>query len=95
MEKYVPEIIEVDDIKLPEDIISIAEIISKNVHEVWSKMRLEEGWVYGEKRDDDLKTNPCLVPYEDLPESEKEYDRNTALRTLKLLMKLGYKLVKE
>ena len=57
-------------------------------------MRLEEGWVYGEKRNDDLKTNPCLVPYEELPEEEKAYDRNTAMETLKLIVKLGYRLEK-
>ena len=92
MKKYVPNPIDVSDINLPDDITSLAELISKNVHEVWAKMRLEEGWVYGEKRNDDLKTNPCIVPYEDLPEEEKAYDRNTALETLRLIIKLGYKL---
>lgn len=94
MKKYVPNPIDVSDINLPDDIIALAELISKNVHEVWAKMRLEEGWVYGEKRNDDLKTNPCIVPYEDLPEEEKAYDRNTALETLRLIIKLGYKLEK-
>lgn len=94
MKKYVPNPIDVSDINLPDDITSLAELISKNVHEVWAKMRLEEGWVYGEKRNDDLKTNPCIVPYEDLPEEEKAYDRNTALETLRLIIKLGYKLEK-
>ena len=95
MEKYVPDPIVLDDVELPKEIIDLAELISKNVHEVWSKMRLEEGWVYGEKRNDDLKTNPCLVPYEELPEEEKAYDRNTALETLKLIIKLGYRLEKK
>ena len=95
MKQYIPDPIDVSDVTLPNDIMELAELISKNVHEVWSKMRLEEGWVYGEKRNDDLKTNPCLVPYEELPEEEKAYDRNTALETLKLIVKLGYRLEKK
>ena len=94
MKQYIPDPILVDDVSLPKEILELAELISKNVHEVWSKMRLEEGWVYGEKRNDDLKTNPCLVPYEELPEEEKAYDRNTAMETLKLVVKLGYRLEK-
>ena len=55
----------------------------------------KEGWTYGEERDDAKKHHPCLVPYEDLTETEKEYDRNTSQETLKLIMKLGFKIVKE
>lgn len=40
------------------------------------------------------KTHPCLVPYEDLPEEEREYDRNTSVGTLKLIMKLGFTIKK-
>ena len=36
-----------------------------------------------------------LVPYDELPESEKEYDRNTAIETLKLIIKLGYKITRK
>jgi ryanodine receptor 2 len=69
--------------------------MAKNVHEVWAKSRIEEGWRYGEMRSDELKTHPCLVPYEELPELEKAYDRNTALSTLKLIHKLGFKIEKD
>ncbi|MBR5780829.1 MAG: Ryanodine receptor Ryr, partial [Bacteroidales bacterium] len=41
---------------------------------------------------DTLKTHPCLIPYEELPEVEKAYDRDTALGTLKLIKKLGFKI---
>ena len=40
------------------------------------------------------KTTPLLIPYDELPESEKEYDRNTALETLKLILKMGYRIEK-
>ena len=94
MEKYIPDPINLEGVELPQDILDLAELISKNVHEVWSKMRLEEGWVYGERQDSVKKTTPCLVPYEDLPDSEKEYDRKTAFETLKLIVKLGYQIKK-
>ena len=58
--------------------------MSKNVHEVWAKNRIEQGWTYGEKRNDELKQHPCLIPYEELPEVEKDYDRDATLGTLKL-----------
>ena len=94
MDKYIPCPMDLRDIELPSDIESIAEIVAKNVHEVWAKERVNEGWVYGENKDSIKKTTPCLVPYEDLPEEEKEYDRKTAFETLKLLIKLGYKISK-
>ena len=80
------------DIQLPEELNGLIEQMSKNVHEVWAKNRMEQGWVYGEERNDELKSHPCLIPYEDLPEVEKAYDRDTALSTLKLIVKLGFKI---
>lgn len=68
--------------------------MSKNVHEVWAQSRMTQGWSYGEERNDSLKHHPCLIPYEELPEVEKDYDRDTALSTLKLILKLGFKISK-
>ena len=79
---------------MPEELIPLAEEIAKNVHEVWSKGRMDNGWKYGEERNDAKKLHPCLVPYEELTETEKEYDRNTSQETLKLIMKLGFKIVR-
>ena len=93
--KYTPQPIDTSDVKLPEELEQLVEKMSKNVHEVWSETRINQGWTYGEQRNDELKTHPCLVPYEELPESEKEYDRNTSIGTLKLIMKLGFKIEKE
>lgn len=91
---YSPKPIDTSDVSLPEELFSLTEKIAENVHEVYAKSRIEEGWVYGEYRDDVKKTNPTLVPYNELPESEKEYDRNTAFETLKLIVKLGYSISK-
>lgn len=91
---YNPKPINTEDVRLSEDILELCEEIAKNTHEVWSANRMADGWIYGEKRDDEKKLHPCLVPYEELSESEKQYDRDTSIETLKLIIKLGYKIVK-
>ena len=91
---YVPQPMDTSDIQLPKELDVLIEQMAKNVHEVWAQSRMEQGWTYGEKRDDTLKTHPCLVAYEDLPDIEKAYDRDTALGTLKLISKLGFKISK-
>lgn len=89
---YKPKPIDTSNVVLSQDLLALTEKIAENVHDVWAKGRIAEGWVYGEVRDNTAKTTPLLVPYDKLPESEKEYDRNTALETLKLIIKLGYKI---
>ncbi len=92
---YIPQPMDTADIQLPEDLTPLIEQMAKNVHEVWAQSRMEQGWTYGEERNDALKHHPCLVPYEELPEIEKAYDRDTALGTLKLISKLGFRITKE
>ena len=91
---YIPEPVDLSNIELPKELLELADAISKNVHEVWAKSRMDEGWTYGEVRDDARKHHPCLVPYEELPESEKDYDRNTSQETIKMIMSLGFRIVK-
>ena len=91
---YIPQPIDTSDIQLPEELNPLLEAMAKNVHEIWAKERLAQGWTYGKKRDDALKHHPCLIAYEDLPEEEKMYDRNTSVETLKLILKLGFKIKK-
>ena len=91
---YNPKPIDTTDISLPEELLALTDLIAENVHEVWAAGRIAEGWTYGEAKDAEKKKTPLLVPYSDLPESEKEYDRNTAFETLKLIFKLGYHITK-
>lgn len=91
---YEPHPIDVDDVALPQSLDEITEAIAENAHEVWAQKRQAEGWRYGPMRDDRLKETPDMVPYCELTDSEKEYDRATAMRTIKLLYKLGYAIVK-
>ena len=93
-DQYIPQPIDTSAVQLPGKLDVLGELIAKNVHEVWAQSRMEEGWTYGKERNDELKQHPCLIPYEDLPEEEKAYDRNTAFGTLKLIGKLGFKISK-
>lgn len=91
---YIPNPIKTDDVELPESLKKLVEVMAENTHEVWAATRIAQGWTYGPERNDGEKKHPCLVPYDELPESEKEYDRNTAIETIKLIIKLGYKIEK-
>lgn len=92
--EYNPLPIPTEDVELSEDLLELSENIAENVHNVWACARISEGWTWGKERNDAMKRHPCLVPYEELPESEKDYDRNTAMETLKLIQKFGYEIVK-
>lgn len=91
---YVPQPVNTSDIHLPEELNGLVEQMAKNVHDVWALNRMEQGWTYGKERSDALKHHPCLIPYEELPEEEKMYDRESALGTLRLICKLGFKITR-
>ncbi len=91
---YIPKPIDTTKVMLSEDILDLTELLAKNTHEVWAQQRIKDGWTYGDKKDDSLKQTPCMIPYEDLPETEKVYDRKITLETLKLITKLGYEIKK-
>ena len=92
MTTYTPAPVDTSDVVLPDCLDSLVERLAENVHEVWARSRVEQGWIYGPERDDMLKHHPGLVPYDDLSEEEKDYDRNTAVETLKLILKFGFKI---
>lgn len=89
---YQPEPIDTTKVTINTEHLKLTELLSKNTHEIWSQQRISEGWKFGPQRDDNRKEHPGLVPYEELSESEKQYDRNTALGVIKLLLALGYRL---
>lgn len=92
---YEPSPIALDDVKLPDDLAELREAIAENAHEIWAKNRKDQGWTYGPERNDKKKETPDMIPYCNLPESEKLYDREMAMQTLKLVKKLGYEIVKK
>jgi len=90
--EYTPQPLDTSDVTLPESLTPLIEALAENVHDTWAKGRMDTGWTYGPVRDDAKKRHPCLVPYGELPESEKAYDRDTAISTLKLICKMGYEI---
>lgn len=91
---YIPKPMNTSDIFLSDDINNLAEQLAKNTHEVWSQGRLDDGWRWGKELNMDTKTHPSLIPYEDLSESEKDFDRRTSQEAIKFLIKSGYKVIK-
>ena len=91
--EYIPTPLDTSGIELLPEMLELTEQIAANVHDVWAQQRIAEGWKYGKERNDERKEHPCLVPYEDLTESEKEYDRKTVMETLKVIELLGFKIM--
>jgi hypothetical protein len=91
---YHPQPIDTDAVALPPDLLTLTERLAEHAHDVWARQRISEGWTHGPNRDDAAKHHPCLVPYPDLPDSEKEYDRLMATQSLKAIVALGYRIVK-
>lgn len=91
---YSPRPLDTSTIILSQDILELTELLAKNAHENWSVQRISEGWTYGSCRDDEKKHHPSLIGYENLSESEKEYDRITAMETLRAIIALGYTIVR-
>ncbi len=90
---YQPKPISTEGLNLPAGLLPLTERTAENSHDLWATQRLAEGWRFGPRRDDVQKLHPCLLPYADLPESEKEYDRIAAIGALKAILKLGYRIV--
>ena len=93
-DRYQPLPIDTSAVSLDGGLLLLEEMLARNAHDVWAKQRMASGWKYGPQRDDLRKEHPCLIPYEQLPESEKEYDQSMALETLKVILALGYKIEK-
>ena len=91
---YEPTPVDTSKVQLSDEILELTEHLAENVHEVWAQRRIAEGWRYGPRRDENKKEHPSLLPYKCLPESEKEYDRSTAMETLKAMLALGYEIEK-
>lgn len=89
---YQPQPLDTSQVVVPDDVQELVEMLARNTHDVWAYQRVSEGWTYGPHRDDARKQHPGLVPYEALSHSEQEYDRRTAMETLKLILALGYRL---
>jgi len=91
---YRPRPVDTSGVAIAKEIADLTELLARNTHENWAHQRLSDGWRRGPARDDGKREHPCLVAYDDLPEEEKEYDRRTALETIRLILALGYRIVR-
>lgn len=89
---WTPRPIDTATVRLPPALEALTERLAENAHDVWGTQRLADGWTYGPARDDAAKRHPDLVPYADLPDSEKEYDRRAAMETIKAIIALGHRI---
>lgn len=91
---YKPAPRDTSSVVLPQAIEALTELLARNTHENWARQRIAEGWRHGPRRDDARKEHPNLVPYEELSETDKDYDRSTAMETIKTILALGYRIEK-
>lgn len=95
MKQYVPHPIITNDVEVSGELIELSELLARNTHECWAKEKIAQGYVYGEKYDEINKTHPCIVDYDELSEDMKKHDRITSMETLKLIIKLGWKVERQ
>ena len=91
---YIPQPVDLNNVELPDGMNVLVEQLAEHNHDTWASQRIKDGWVWGPVRNDEKKRHPCLVPYNELPEDEKEYDRNTSIGAIKLMVAMGYKVTK-
>ena len=92
--EYKPAPIDTSHVQVPRELMELSEYLAKNIHEIWALQRMEQGWTWGPERNDALRHHPDLIPYEELADTEKAYDRNTSMETIKIILSLGYKITK-
>jgi hypothetical protein len=80
-------------VKVPAELLELTERLADNVHEVWAAQKVKDGWSYGPTVDAATKKHPDLMPYAQLQEEKKVYDRDTAMETIKLILSLGYTIL--
>ena len=92
MKTYLPKPIDTASVELSKDLLELTEKLAENAHDHWAQLRIEQGWKWGAERNDAAKQHPDLIPYDELPDSEKEYDRRSSMETLKAILALGYRI---
>lgn len=80
------------DVKLPDSLHALIEILAEEAHDNWARQRLSEGWRYGRRLSRRRKTHPLLVPYRELTHEQQEADRVVAMGSVKVILRHGYTL---
>ncbi|MEU5317638.1 RyR domain-containing protein [Streptomyces sp. NPDC021056] len=80
------------DVKVPDSLHALIEILAEEAHDNWARQRLSEGWRYGRRLSRRRKTHPLLVPYRELTHEQQEADRVVAMGSVKVILRHGYTL---
>jgi hypothetical protein len=88
--EYRPKPLCTDHVDLDDELLKLVELLAENAHDLWAHQRIQDGWTFGPERCDESRRHPCLVPYSELPDTEKVYDRNAVLGTLRAILALGF-----
>src|SRR4030067_861572 len=89
---YEAKSLDLTNVQISADLVKLVERLAEITHDNWVRQRLADGWRHGQRRDDVQKEHPCIVPYDDLPESEKEYDRKISLGVVQAMIASGYRV---
>jgi len=89
---YEPKSLDLTNVQISADLVNLVEQLAEITHDNWVRQRLADGWRQGQRRNDLQKEHPGIVPYDDLPESEKEYDRKISLGVVQAMIALGYRV---
>ncbi len=92
MTLYRPAPLDTSGVTMTTGLHCLVERLAENAHDIWAARRMSAGWQYGPERDEKARRHPCLVPYAELPEDEKEYDRQMVAGTVRAILSLGYEI---
>ncbi|HVM72678.1 MAG TPA: RyR domain-containing protein [Anaerolineales bacterium] len=70
------------------------EELAEAEHERWMQSLFDDGWAYAPITDEPNKKHECLVPWKELPDSEKKKDIDLVRGIPAILAKAGYAIVK-
>ena len=87
---YEPKPITTEHIVLSDEILELVELLAENAHDIWASERLRDGWTFGPERDDTKRQHPCLVPYAQLPDPDRDYDRTMVIGSIGAILALGF-----
>lgn len=77
---------------LPDDEL---ERLAAEEHEQWCEERIADGWILGAEKDVERKITPDLIPYDELSEEKKRYDRDAVANLIPMLNSIGLKIFRK
>ncbi|GMS80971.1 hypothetical protein PENTCL1PPCAC_3146, partial [Pristionchus entomophagus] len=93
VDPFVPIPIDISTVSLPHFANEAHSKFAENLHELWAQRKIEMGWSFGEVRNEQARRHPCLTVFNRLPDTERKYNLQLALDTIKTIEALGYHII--